>query len=54
MTSAQSRPSFPKPINPIFFIFMSIPLDRLYHYIENIAKEIRGDDVLIYRFYPHG
>jgi hypothetical protein len=33
---------------------MSIPLDRLYHYIENIAKEIRGDDVLIYRFYPHG
>jgi hypothetical protein len=33
---------------------MSIPLDRLYHYIENIAKEIRGDDVLIYRFFPHG
>ncbi len=33
---------------------MSIPLDRLYHYIENIAKEIRGDDVIIYRFYPHG
>ena len=33
---------------------MSIPLDRLYHYIENIAKEIRGDDVIIYLFYPHG
>jgi hypothetical protein len=33
---------------------MSIPLDRLYHYIENIAKEIRSDDVLIYRFWPHG
>jgi hypothetical protein len=33
---------------------MNIPLDRLYHYIENIAKEIRGDDVLIYHFYPHG
>jgi len=33
---------------------MSIPLDRLYHYIENIAKEIRGDDVVIYHFYPHG
>jgi len=33
---------------------MSIPLDRLYHYIENIAKEIRGDDVIIYRFFPHG
>jgi len=33
---------------------MSIPLDRLYHYIENIAKEVRSDDVIIYRFYPHG
>jgi hypothetical protein len=33
---------------------MSIPLDRLYHYIENIAKEVRGDDVIIYRFWPHG
>jgi hypothetical protein len=33
---------------------MSIPLDRLYHYIENIAKEIRGDDTVIYRFRPHG
>ena len=33
---------------------MSIPLDRLYHYIEGIAQEIRNDDVLIYHFYPHG
>ncbi len=33
---------------------MNIPLDRLYHYIENIASEIYGDTVLIYRFFPHG
>lgn len=33
---------------------MSIPLDRLYQYIESIAREVRGDDVLIYRFFPHG
>jgi hypothetical protein len=32
---------------------MSIPLDRLYHYIENIAEEVYGD-VVIYRFCPHG
>jgi hypothetical protein len=32
---------------------MSIPLDRLYHFIDNIAKEI-ADNILIYRFYPHG
>lgn len=32
---------------------MSIPLDRLYHFIENIAKEI-NDNVIIYHFYPHG
>ena len=32
---------------------MSIPLDRLYNYIENIAKEI-NTNVLIYRFWPHG
>jgi hypothetical protein len=32
---------------------MSIPLDRLYHFIENIAKEI-NDNIVIYRFYPHG
>jgi hypothetical protein len=32
---------------------MSIPLDRLYHYIDNIAKEVR-DNVIIYRFWPHG
>ena len=33
---------------------MSIPLDRLYHYINDIAEQIRSDYVLIYRFYPHG
>jgi len=33
---------------------MSIPLDRLYHFIENIAEEIHGSALLIYRFYPHG
>ena len=33
---------------------MSIPLDRLYHYIENIAQEIYNDRIIIYRFYPHG
>jgi hypothetical protein len=33
---------------------MNIPLDRLYHYIENIAQEIYGDRVIIYRFFPHG
>jgi hypothetical protein len=33
---------------------MSIPLDRLYHYIESIAQDIRKDNVVIYRFSPHG
>jgi hypothetical protein len=33
---------------------MSIPLDRLYHYIESIAQEICESNVVIYRFYPHG
>ena len=32
---------------------MSIPLDRLYHYIESVAKDIHSN-TLIYRFYPHG
>jgi hypothetical protein len=32
---------------------MSIPLDRLYHYIESVAQEVYGD-TLIYRFWPHG
>ena len=32
---------------------MSIPLDYLYHYIENMAEEI-DKNILIYRFYPHG
>lgn len=33
---------------------MSIPLDRLYHYIETISEKIYGGPVIIYRFYPHG
>jgi len=33
---------------------MSIPLDRLYHYISNMSQEIYKDIVVIYRFYPHG
>jgi hypothetical protein len=33
---------------------MSIPLDRLYHYIESVAQECCQDNVLIYRFFPHG
>ena len=33
---------------------MSIPLDRLYHYIHDIAEQVRSDYVLIYRFTPHG
>jgi hypothetical protein len=32
---------------------MSIPLDRLYHYIEDIANDVY-DNVIIYRFWPHG
>ena len=28
---------------------MSIPLDNLYDWIDGVA-----DDILIYRFYPHG
>lgn len=33
---------------------MSIPLDRLYHYIERTVENIHGDSVIIYRFFPHG
>jgi hypothetical protein len=33
---------------------MSIPLDRLYHYIQYVAEQVREDNVLIYRFFPHG
>ena len=33
---------------------MSVPLHRLYHFIENVACEIYGDAVVIYRFWPHG
>jgi len=31
---------------------MSIPLDRLYNFLQDIAS--RNDHVIIYRFYPHG
>jgi hypothetical protein len=33
---------------------MSIPLDRLYHFIESVAQDIFQDRVVIYRFYPYG
>jgi hypothetical protein len=33
---------------------MNIPLDRLYHFINNVANEIYGNCVIIYRFWPHG
>jgi hypothetical protein len=33
---------------------MSIPLDRLYYYIDSIAEEVRGGPVIIYHFWPHG
>lgn len=33
---------------------MSIPLDRLYHFIKSVAIEIYGDPVIIYRFWPNG
>jgi hypothetical protein len=36
------------------YVPMSIPLDRLYHFIENVADQINQDHVLIYRFWPHG
>ena len=33
---------------------MSIPLDRLYQFVESVAQDIFQDRVVIYRFYPHG
>lgn len=33
---------------------MTIPLDRLYHFIETVAADIYKDNVVIYRFWPHG
>ena len=33
---------------------MSIPLDRLYHFIQDLAQHVFKDRVIIYRFYPHG
>ena len=33
---------------------MFIPLDRLYNFVDQIAREIYGGPVLIYRFWPNG
>jgi len=33
---------------------MTVPLDRLYHFIENVAQETHDGSVLIYRFSPDG
>jgi hypothetical protein len=33
---------------------MSIPLERLYQFIEQYAQQIYGDRVIIYRFFLHG
>ena len=33
---------------------MSIPLDRLYHYIDHVSTDICNGGLVIYRFYPHG
>jgi hypothetical protein len=33
---------------------MSIPLDRLYEFVEKVAQNTCNDDVVIYRFWPHG
>jgi hypothetical protein len=33
---------------------MNIPLNRLYQFIENVAEQVYGDRVIIYRFDPHG
>jgi hypothetical protein len=33
---------------------MSVPLDRLYHFVDDIAQDVFQGPVIIYRFYPHG
>ncbi len=33
---------------------MSVPIDRLYQFIEKIAENHCKDNVIIYRFWPHG
>lgn len=33
---------------------MSIPLERMYHWIESVAQDILHDNIVIYRFWPHG
>jgi hypothetical protein len=32
---------------------MNIPIDKLYHYLETVARDVYGY-VVIYHFYPHG
>lgn len=34
--------------------FMNIPLDRLYHFVQNTACIIHKDNIVLYRFFPHG
>lgn len=33
---------------------MNVPLDNLYHFLQNHAEKIHGDHVVIYRFWPNG
>jgi hypothetical protein len=33
---------------------MSIPLERLYNYIDKVSQKICNDYLIIYHFYPHG
>jgi hypothetical protein len=33
---------------------MTVPLDRLYHFIETLAEQDHKQRVVIYRFFPHG
>lgn len=33
---------------------MSIPLDQLYHFIENIVKQVYDKQIIVYRFSPNG
>jgi hypothetical protein len=43
-----------RPLDWLVNIAMSIPLNRLYLYLERVAQEIFGNDVIIYRFFPDG
>ena len=33
---------------------MSVPIDRLYEFLQQSAEMVHGERVIIYRFYPHG